>query len=62
MDCGSGVPLQRDGLYVRKTGAENQTLSPGLEFGLELGGPMQVGLQPIDVDQARSATDAGRYD
>ena len=42
-------------------GVENQTLSPGLEFALELGGPIQVGQQAIDVDQARSSTDAGRY-
>ncbi|MFC2023214.1 hypothetical protein ACFLT5_00575 [Chloroflexota bacterium] len=33
----------RDGLYDRIAGVENQTLSPGLEFGLELGGPIQVG-------------------
>ena len=42
-------------------GVENHTLSPGLELGLELGGPIQVGWQTIDVDQAHSSTYAGRY-
>jgi hypothetical protein len=40
---GSGMPQQRDGLYQEKAGAENQALSPGLEFGLRPGGPMQEG-------------------
>jgi hypothetical protein len=57
---GSGVPQPRNGLYDKMAGVENQTLSPGLEFGLELGGPMQVGQQVIDVDQSRSSPDAGR--
>ena len=61
MDCGYGGPQRRDGLYDKKAGVESLTLSPGLEFGLELGGPMQVGQQAIDVGQARSSTDAGRY-
>ena len=43
MDCGSGAPQQSDGLYDKMAGAENQALSLGLEFGLELGGPKQVG-------------------
>ena len=34
---------------------ENKTLSPGLAFGLELGSPVQVGWQAIDVDEARSS-------
>ena len=51
----------RDGLYDKMAGVENQTLSPGLGFGLELGGPILVGWQAIDVDQARSSTGAGRY-
>ena len=42
-------------------GVENQTPSPGLKSGLELGGPIQVGQQAIDVNQARSSSDAGRY-
>ena len=33
----------RDGLYDNMAGVENQTLGPGLESGLELGGPIQVG-------------------
>jgi hypothetical protein len=33
---------QGDGLYHRMAGVESQTLSPSLEFGLELGGPIQV--------------------
>jgi hypothetical protein len=43
LDCGSGMPQPRDGLYDKMAGAENQTLGPGLEFGLELGCPIQVG-------------------
>jgi hypothetical protein len=43
MGCGSGMPQQRGGLYDKMAGVENQTLSPGLESGLELGGPIQVG-------------------
>ena len=56
---GSGMP-QQDGLYDKMAGAENQTLSPGLDFSLELGGST-LGSQPIDVDEARSASDTGRY-
>jgi hypothetical protein len=40
---GFGVSQQRDGLYDRMAGVEKQTLSPGLDLGLELGGPKQVG-------------------
>lgn len=40
---GSGMPQQRGGLYDKMAGVENQTLSPGLELGLELGGPTEVG-------------------
>jgi len=36
---GSGMPQLRDGLYDKTAGAESLTLSPGLEIGLELGGP-----------------------
>jgi hypothetical protein len=43
MDCGSGAPQPRDGLHDKMARAENQTLNPGLEFGLELGGPVQEG-------------------
>jgi hypothetical protein len=39
MDCDSGIPVLRDDLYDQEAGAENQVLSPGLEIGLELGGP-----------------------
>ena len=42
-------------------GAEKQTPSPGLDFSLELGGSIELGSQPIHVDQARSASDADRY-
>jgi hypothetical protein len=38
-DCGSGIPISRDGLNYQEAGAENQALSPDLEFGVELGGP-----------------------
>ena len=58
---GSGMPQLRDGLYDKTAGAESLTLSPGLYFGLELGGPIQVGSQTIDVDEARSPIDAGRH-
>jgi hypothetical protein len=61
MDCGSGAPQQTDGLYDKMAGAETQTLSPGLDFGIELGGPVELCSQPIDVKQARSSPDAGRY-
>jgi hypothetical protein len=40
---GSGMPQQRDGLYDKIAGVENQALNPGLDFSLELGGPIQVG-------------------
>jgi hypothetical protein len=40
---GFGGPQPRDGLYDKGAGAEGQTLSPGLDFGLELGSPVQVG-------------------
>jgi hypothetical protein len=43
IDCGSGGPLQTAGLFCKMVGPENQPLSPGLDFGLELGGTMQVG-------------------
>jgi hypothetical protein len=59
--CGSGMPQLRDGLYDKMAGAENQALSPGLDFSLELGGSIELGSQPIHVDQARSASDADRY-
>jgi hypothetical protein len=58
---GTGMPQQRDGLYDRVAGAKNQTLSPGLDCGLEPGSPIELCWQPIDVDQARSASDAGCY-
>jgi hypothetical protein len=32
---GFRTPKQRDGLYDKMVGAEDQTLSPGLDFGLE---------------------------
>jgi hypothetical protein len=38
MGCGSGGPQPRDGLYDKVAGAEVKTLSPGLDFGLKLGG------------------------
>ena len=40
---GSGMPQQRERLYDRMVGVENQTLSPGLELGLELGSSIEVG-------------------
>jgi hypothetical protein len=61
MDHGSGMPQPRDGLYDKMAGAEKQTPSPGLDFSLELGGSTELGSQPIHVDQARSASDAGCY-
>lgn len=36
-------------LYGNMAGAENQTLGPGLEFGLEPGGPIELGAQAIVV-------------
>jgi hypothetical protein len=59
MDCGSGGPQPRDDLYDKKAGVESQTLSPGLDFSLELAGSVELGWQPINVDEARSASDAG---
>jgi len=50
-----------NGLYDKKARAENLILSPGLDFGLEPGGSIELCQQPIDVAQARSSTDAGRY-
>jgi len=40
---GSGGPQQRDGLCDKVAGAESLTLSPGLDFSLELGDLIQVG-------------------
>jgi hypothetical protein len=60
MDCGPGMPQPRDGLCGTMAGAEGQTPSPGLDFSLELGGPVGLGSQPIDIDQARASPDAGR--
>ncbi len=37
---GSGVSQQGEGLYDKKAGAESLILSPGLNRGLEPGGPM----------------------
>jgi hypothetical protein len=42
LDCGSGVPQSRDGLCDNAAGAESLTLSPGLKFGLEPGGPIRL--------------------
>ena len=39
---GSGMPLQRDGLYDKKAGVENQTLSPGLSCSLEPGSSIEL--------------------
>jgi secondary thiamine-phosphate synthase enzyme len=58
---GSRGPQRRGGLYDKKAGAESMTLSLGLEFGPEPGGPIELCKQPSDVDQARSASDAGCY-
>jgi hypothetical protein len=41
--CGSGMPEPRDGLSDKKAGAESQTLSPSLDFGLELAGSTELG-------------------
>jgi hypothetical protein len=37
--------------YANMAGAENQTLGPGLEFGLEPGGPIELGSQAIIVSR-----------
>jgi len=34
MNCGSGGPEPRDGLYDKKAGVESQALSPGLDLSL----------------------------
>jgi hypothetical protein len=61
MDCGPGGPQPTDGLCDKKAGAESQTLSPDLGFSVELAGSIELGSQPIDIDEACSASDAGRY-
>ncbi len=42
-------------------GAESLILSPGLYFDPEPGSPIELCLQPIDVDEARAAPDTGCY-
>jgi hypothetical protein len=42
MDCGSGGPQQRDGQYDRTVGAESLPLSPGLDYSLEPGSPIEL--------------------
>jgi hypothetical protein len=44
---------ETDGLYDRKAGAESLILSPGLGFGLELGGPIRVGQQTVSAMRVR---------
>jgi hypothetical protein len=39
---GSGMPQPRDGLYDKIAGVESLALSPGLEFGLEAGSPIEL--------------------
>jgi hypothetical protein len=60
MDCGSSGPQPRDGLYNKTAGAESQTLSPGLDSSLELGGSVELGSQSIWVDETRSACKIGK--
>ena len=55
------MPLQKDGLYDKRAGTGSQTLNPGLNYSLEPGSPIELRLQAIDVDQALSSTDVGRY-
>jgi hypothetical protein len=63
MDCGSGGPQPRDGLYDKKAGAENQTLSPGLDFHLELGGSIEwVSSQLMSMKHAHQQTPFGMSD
>ena len=61
VDSGSGELQSRDNLYHKMAGVEDQILSPGLDFSLELGGCVRLGSQPIHIDQARFASDAGCY-
>ena len=62
MDCGSGAPQPRDGLYDYAAGAESLILIPGLICSLEPGNPIELCSQPIDVDEAHSASDSLRID
>jgi hypothetical protein len=55
------VPQERDSPQDYSAGAENQTLSPGLNRLLELGSPIEESYQAIDVDQARSSKGSGQY-
>ena len=48
MDCGSGEPQPRNGLYDKKAEAESQTLGPGLDFSLEVSSRIELCLQPMD--------------
>ena len=51
----------KNDLYDKKAGAGSQTLNPGPNCSLEPGSPIELCLQAIDVDQALSSTDVGRY-